>query len=53
VSVPFEIDLPVIPFVAGCGSPRKDFPFLAAVVYSVIEIGGSLGHAGAWPRRTF
>jgi hypothetical protein len=47
VSVPFEIDLPIIPFAAGCGAPRKDFPFLVAAVYAVIEIGRSLGHAGA------
>ncbi|OEL17611.1 hypothetical protein BAE44_0021373 [Dichanthelium oligosanthes] len=46
--VPFDIDLPVVPFGAGRGAaPGKDFPFPAAAVSSVIDIGGRLGQAGA------
>jgi hypothetical protein len=46
--VPFEIDLPVVPFGtarrgAGAG---KEFPFPAAAISSVIDIGGRLGQAG-------
>jgi hypothetical protein len=44
---PFEIDLPVVPFGAGRRAPGKDFPFPAAAVSSVIDIGGRLGQAGA------
>ncbi|GJN17783.1 hypothetical protein PR202_gb04881 [Eleusine coracana subsp. coracana] len=45
--MPFEIDLPVVPFVAhrGAAGP-KEFPFPAAAVSSVIDIGGRLGQAG-------
>jgi len=42
--MPFDIDLPVVPFGAARG---KDFPFPAAAVSSVIDIGGRLGQAGA------
>ncbi|KAF8696306.1 hypothetical protein HU200_037212 [Digitaria exilis] len=46
--MPFDIDLPVVPFGAGRGAaPGKDFPFPAAAVSSVIDIGGRLGQAGA------
>ncbi|PWZ10927.1 hypothetical protein Zm00014a_026014 [Zea mays] len=47
--MPFDIDLPVVPFGAGgpLGVPGKDFPFPAAAVSSVIDIGGRLGQAGA------
>ncbi|XP_062220251.1 uncharacterized protein LOC133919765 [Phragmites australis] len=47
--MPFEIDLPVVPFGAGRGAGAgagKDFPFPAAAVSSVIDIGGRLGQAG-------
>ncbi|KAL6845088.1 hypothetical protein ACP4OV_024583 [Aristida adscensionis] len=45
--MPFEIDLPVVPFGAGRGARAgKDFPFPAAAVSSVIDIGGRLGQAG-------
>ncbi|KAL6615992.1 hypothetical protein ACP70R_038262 [Stipagrostis hirtigluma subsp. patula] len=45
--MPFDIDLPVVPFVAGRGGcAGKDFPFPAAAVSSVIDIGGRLGQAG-------
>jgi hypothetical protein len=45
--MPFDIDLPVVPF--GAGVPKKDLPFpaAAAAVSSVIDIGGRLGQAGA------
>lgn len=48
--MPFEIDLPVVPFGAhraarGAGA-GKEFPFPAAAVSSVIDIGGRLGQAG-------
>ncbi|CAD6230013.1 unnamed protein product [Miscanthus lutarioriparius] len=48
--MPFDIDLPVVPFGAAArGVPGKDFPFPfpAAAVSSVIDIGGRLGQAGA------
>ncbi|XP_062206749.1 uncharacterized protein LOC133908648 isoform X2 [Phragmites australis] len=47
--MPFEIDLPVVPFYAsrGGGAPGKEFPFPTAAVSSVIDIGGRLGQAGA------
>ncbi|CAL4954750.1 unnamed protein product [Urochloa decumbens] len=47
--MPFDIDLPVVPFGAGRGGGAhgKDFPFPAAAVSSVIDIGGRLGQAGA------
>jgi len=52
--MPFDIDLPVVPFGGAGGGPRargvpgKDFfPFPAAAVSSVIDIGGRLGQAGA------
>ena len=44
--MPFDIDLPVVPFGARRGAPGKDFPFPAAAVYSVLDIGGRLGQAG-------
>ncbi|CAL4961602.1 unnamed protein product [Urochloa decumbens] len=44
--MPFDIDLPVVPFGAG-RAHGKDFPFPAAAVSSVIDIGGRLGQAGA------
>ncbi|TVU35226.1 hypothetical protein EJB05_17104 [Eragrostis curvula] len=46
--MPFEIDLPVVPFGAGRGGggAGKEFPFPAAAVSSVIDIGGRLGQAG-------
>ena len=45
--MPFDIDLPVVPFggARGRGVPRKDFPFPATAVSSVIDIGGMLGQA--------
>jgi hypothetical protein len=43
--MPFEIDLPVVPFGAARGV-GKEFPFPAAAVSSVIDIGGRLGQAG-------
>lgn len=46
--MPFEIDLPVVPFGAGRGHGQghgKDF-FPTAAVASVIDIGGRLGQAG-------
>jgi hypothetical protein len=43
--MPFEIDLPVVPFGAARGA-GKEFPFPAAAVSSVIDIGGRLGQAG-------
>uniref|UniRef100_A0A0D9V591 Uncharacterized protein n=1 Tax=Leersia perrieri TaxID=77586 RepID=A0A0D9V591_9ORYZ len=44
--IPFEIDLPVVPFGAsrGAGAGKEFFP--AAAVASVIDIGGRLGQAG-------
>ncbi|WVZ68971.1 hypothetical protein U9M48_017842 [Paspalum notatum var. saurae] len=41
--MPFDIDLPVVPF----GAPPRDFPLPAAAISSVIDIGGRLGQAGA------
>ncbi|VAH79482.1 unnamed protein product [Triticum turgidum subsp. durum] len=45
--MPFEIDLPVVPFGAarGAAGAGKDF-FPTAAVASVIDIGGRLGQAG-------
>ncbi|KAM3332334.1 hypothetical protein ACQJBY_027881 [Aegilops geniculata] len=45
--MPFEIDLPVVPFGAarGAAAAGKDF-FPTAAVASVIDIGGRLGQAG-------
>ncbi|GJN40889.1 hypothetical protein PR202_gn00304 [Eleusine coracana subsp. coracana] len=48
----FEIDLPVVPFVAHRGAVGpEEFPFPAAAVSSVIDIGGRLGQAGVEPSR--
>nr|CAB3460898.1 unnamed protein product [Digitaria exilis] len=47
ISIPFEIDLPVVPFVGGVhrgGGGAIDLP--AAAVSSLVEIGGRLGQAG-------
>ncbi|KAF0924245.1 hypothetical protein E2562_009953 [Oryza meyeriana var. granulata] len=46
--IPFEIDLPVVPFVGGGrggGGRGADLP--AAAVASFVEIGGRLGQAGS------
>ncbi|KAJ1285236.1 hypothetical protein BS78_03G264500 [Paspalum vaginatum] len=45
--MPFDIDLPVVPFGAGAGAPPRDFPLPASAISSVIDIGGRLGQAGA------
>ncbi|CAN6337004.1 unnamed protein product [Urochloa humidicola] len=47
LAIPFEIDLPVVPFVGGVrrgGGGAIDLP--AAAVSSLVEIGGRLGQAG-------
>nr|CAB3464637.1 unnamed protein product [Digitaria exilis] len=47
ISIPFEIDLPVVPFVGGVhrgGGGAIDLP--AVAVSSLVEIGGRLGQAG-------
>ena len=42
--MPFDIDLPVVPFGAVRGAGKDFFP--TAAVASVIDIGGRLGQAG-------
>ncbi|XP_052166125.1 uncharacterized protein LOC127782885 [Oryza glaberrima] len=44
--IPFEIDLPVVPFGASRGARAGKEFFPAAAVASVIDIGGRLGQAG-------
>ncbi|CAN6327512.1 unnamed protein product [Urochloa humidicola] len=49
LAIPFDIDLPVVPFVGGVrrgggGGAAVDLP--AAAVSSLVEIGGRLGQAG-------
>lgn len=45
--IPFDLDLPVVPFVAGMrrGAGTVDLP--AVAVSSLVEIGGRLGQAGS------
>jgi hypothetical protein len=46
--IPFEIDLPVVPFVGGVRSGGRRVVDLPAVaVSSLVEIGGRLGQAGS------
>ncbi|BAF08847.1 Os02g0510400, partial [Oryza sativa Japonica Group] len=44
--IPFEIDLPVVPFGASWGARAGKEFFPAAAVASVIDIGRRLGQAG-------
>ncbi|RCV16822.1 hypothetical protein SETIT_3G169000v2 [Setaria italica] len=44
LAIPFEIDLPVVPFVDGVRRGGVDLP--AVAVSSLVEIGGRLGQAG-------
>jgi hypothetical protein len=45
--VPFEIDLPIIPFVGRVHSEgRRVIDLQSMVVSSLVEIGGRLGQAG-------
>jgi hypothetical protein len=43
--MPFEIDLPIIPFGTTCGA-GKEFPFPVAALSSVIDISRRLGQVG-------
>lgn len=44
LAIPFDIDLPVVPFVDGVRRGGVDLP--AVAVSSLVEIGGRLGQAG-------
>ncbi|KAG8081601.1 hypothetical protein GUJ93_ZPchr0286g2804 [Zizania palustris] len=45
--IPFEIDLPVVPFVGGGRGGRAGADLPAVAVASFVEIGGRLGQAGS------
>ncbi|WVZ99673.1 hypothetical protein U9M48_044936 [Paspalum notatum var. saurae] len=45
--MPFDIDVPIVPFGAGAEALPRDFPLPVVAISSIIDIGRRLGRTGA------